>query len=141
VRPHRLYPAPFGPGSLRLSGNVGRVDHSVASNQGARPKRGLIGSVWTRAALALAVIEGILIIVGVIPRWTAVLVAGVVLAVYFLGGRNATSPTGRQAIWAVALSQAVVLFVPLVLWILGAVVIVAVAAVAAIVLIALVLDR
>jgi hypothetical protein len=91
--------------------------------------------------LILAAVEAVLILVGVIPRWTAVVVAVVVLAAYFLRGRSVSSPSTRQGLWAVALSQALVLFVPLILWMLGAIVIIGLAAVAAIVVAALLLDR
>ena len=98
-------------------------------------------SVWVKTALVIAAAEGVLVIFGVIPRWTVVLAAAVVLAGYFLRGRSVTSPSVRQGLWAVALSQAVVLFVPLVLWIIGAVVTVVLVAVAAVVLALLILDR
>jgi hypothetical protein len=117
------------------------VEPSVASKDGEKPRRRLIESVWVRAALAVAVAEGALVVAGVVPRWTAVLVAGVILAGYFVRGRHVTSPQLRQGLWAVALSQAVVLFVPIVLWIIGAVVIVALAAVAAVLLVLLIMDR
>ena len=98
-------------------------------------------SVWVKTALVIAAAEGVLVIFGVIPRWTVVLAAAVVLAGYFLRGRSVTSPSVRQGLWAVALPQAVVLFVPLVLWIIGAVVTVVLVAVAAVVLALLILDR
>lgn len=114
---------------------------SLVTDETPRPRRPLIQSVWARGAFAIAIAEGVLVVVGVIPRWTAVLVAGLVLAGYFLRGRTASSPSVRQGLWAVALSQAVVLFVPLVLWIIGALVVVALAALAAVVLVVLIMDR
>lgn len=89
----------------------------------------------------LAAVEGILIGVGVVPRWAAVGVAALLIFVYFAWGRTAQSPSVRQAIWAVALSQGIVLLVPLVLWAIGAAIIVALAVVAALVVVALIVDR
>jgi hypothetical protein len=117
------------------------VESSVASSGAPRQRRRLIESVWVRGALLIAAAEAVLVVVGVIPRWVAVVVAALVLAAYFLRGRSLSSPSIRQGFWAVAVSQALVLFVPLVLWILGAIVIVGLAAVAAIVLVVLLLDR
>ncbi len=104
-------------------------------------RKGLFESIWFRAALALAAVEGILIGVGVVPRWTAVGIAALLIVVYFVWGRTVKNPTVRQAIWALALSQGIVLLVPIILWAIGAAVIVALAVVAAVVVVALLVDR
>lgn len=111
-----------------------------AANEKPSPRK-LFASVWVRVALVVAVVEGILVGVDVIPRWVAVVVAAVVIAGYFLRGRAVTQPSVRQALWAAAMSQAIVLFVPIIGWIVGAAVIVVLAIVAALVLVALVIDR
>lgn len=89
----------------------------------------------------VAAIEAVLVAVGVIPRWASVVVAGLLITVYFVWGRTVSNPSVRQGIWAVALSQGIVLFVPIGLWAIGAAVIVLLAVVAALVVIALVVDR
>jgi len=105
------------------------------------PRKGLFESVWLRGALVVAVVEAVLVAVGVIPRIVAVVVAGLVIVAYFLWGRSVGRPAVRQTVWAVALSQAVVLFVPIVLWAIGATLIVLLAIVAALVVVALLVDR
>jgi hypothetical protein len=117
------------------------MDRSLASGEKPRPRRRLVESTWARAGLLIAGIEAILVVTGVIPRWLVVLIAVLALIAYFGAGRRASSPSVRQGAWAVALSQALVLFVPLLLWILGAVVVVAIAAVAAVVLVLIIVDR
>jgi hypothetical protein len=117
------------------------MERSLASGEKPRPRRRIVQSNWTRAALLLAAVETILLLVHVIPRWLVVVIAALVLAGYFFRGRNVSSPSLRQTAWTIALSQAVVLFVPLILWIIGAVVVVAIAAVAAALLVLLILDR
>jgi hypothetical protein len=117
------------------------MNTSLAATEGPRPRTRLLQSVWARAALIVAAAEAVLIVVGVIPRWTALVAAAAVLLLYFLYGRKVSPPTLRQGLWAIAISQALVLFVPIALWVLGALVIVGLAVVAALVLAALVLDR
>jgi hypothetical protein len=107
-----------------------------------KPPRGrLLESIWFRGALAIAFVEGILVAFDVIPRWIAVAVAVAVLAAYFLRGRGIKDASVRQGVWALALSQAVVLLVPLISWILSAAVIVVLAVVAVLLVIALIIDR
>ena len=116
------------------------MEPSVAPKAAAEERRGFLGSIWVQAALVVAVVESILVVVGVIPRWVAVVISIAVIAAYFAWGRNLTG-TSRQGAWAVTLSQAVVLFVPLILWILGATLVVIAAIVAVVVLVVLFADR
>jgi hypothetical protein len=67
-----------------------------------------------RLALWIAVVEGILIVLDRIPWSLAILVAIVAVAGYFWG-RNRLSDTTRQVAWIAAASQAVVIFVPILL--------------------------
>ncbi len=124
-------------GSWRRSGSFEHVEGTGETS----PRKGLFESVWFRGALVVAAIEAVLVAVGVIPRWASVVVAGLLITVYFVWGRTVSNPSVRQGIWAVALSQGIVLFVPIVLWAIGAAVIVLLAVVAALVVIALVVDR
>ena len=62
--------------------------------------------------MLVAFVEGILVVFDVIPRWVAIGIAVAVIAGYFLRGRQVKDPSGRQALWAITLSQAVVLLVP-----------------------------
>lgn len=94
-----------------------------------------------RIALAIAAIEGILVLAGAIPWWIVVLLALVALGGYVAWGRDHASPDVRIVTWTAAVSQLVVVLVPV---LAGAVVVlaaVAVVALAVIALAALLLDR
>lgn len=117
------------------------MEPSLASGEKPRPRRRFIESNWTRAGLLIAGAEAVLVVVGVIPRWLVVVIAAIVLVFYFARGRRASSPSVRQSAWSIALSQALVLFVPLILWVIGAIAIVAIAAVAAAIVVLIILDR
>ena len=94
-----------------------------------------------KVALAIAALEGILVLAGAIPWWVVVLLALVALAGYVAWGREHESPDVRVVTWTAAVSQLVVVLVPI---LAGAVVVlaaVAVVALAALALVALLLDR
>ena len=101
---------------------------------------------WLRArrvriALWIAVIEGVLVVIGPISRWIAVLVGVGAIAFYFLAGRDLPSQAGRQASWIAAASQALVLLVPVLVVVVGTLALIAVAILAVVALIALFSDR
>ena len=101
---------------------------------------------WLRArrvriALWIAVIEGVLVVIGPISRWIAVLVGVGAIAFYFLAGRDLPSQVGRQASWIAAASQALVLLVPVLVVVVGTLALIAVAILAVVALIALFSDR
>lgn len=94
-----------------------------------------------KVALAIAALEGILVLAGAIPWWVVVLLALVSLAGYVAWGREHESADVRVVTWTAAVSQLVVVLVPVVaglVVVLAAVVVVLLAAVA---LAALLLDR
>ena len=94
-----------------------------------------------KVALAIAVIEGILVLVGAIPWWIVVLLALVALVAYAAWGREHPSADVRVVTWTGAVSQLLVVLVPV---LAGAVVVLAalaVVALAAVALAALLLDR
>lgn len=94
-----------------------------------------------RVALAIAALEGILVLAGTIPWWVVLLVAAASLAAYVGWGREHESADVRVVTWTAAVSQLVVVLVPVVtglVVVLAAVVVVLLAAVA---LAALLLDR
>ena len=94
-----------------------------------------------RFALAIAALEGILVLVGAIEWWVVVLLALVALGVYAGWGREHRSPDVRFATWTAAVSQLVVVLVPLLAGVLIALAVVAVIALTAVALAALLLDR
>jgi hypothetical protein len=94
-----------------------------------------------RIAIAVAAAEGILVIVGAIPWWVVVLLALGSVAAYAAWGRDHRSPDVRVLTWTAAVSQLLVVLVPV---LAGAVVILAAVAVvvlAAVALAAILLDR
>jgi hypothetical protein len=94
-----------------------------------------------KVALGLAVAEGLLVAVGVISAWVAILVAIAVLAVYFGWARAQSAPWLRDPAWVIAVWQAVVLLVPVLVVVVGTLALVAVAAIAVVALVALFSDR
>ena len=94
-----------------------------------------------KVALAIAAIEGILVLARAIPWWLVVLLALGALVAYVGWGREHESADVRVVTWTAAVSQLVVVLVPV---LAGAVVVlaaVAVVALAALALAALLLDR
>jgi hypothetical protein len=94
-----------------------------------------------KVALAIAALEGILVVTGAISWWVVVLLALASLVAYVAWGRDHASADVRVATWTAAVSQLIVVLVPM---LAGAVVVlaaVAVVVVAALALGALLLDR
>jgi hypothetical protein len=104
------------------------------------------GGRWLRdrrlkVALGLAIAEGLLVALDVVSAWLAILVAIVLLAVYF-GWARASGPDWlREPGWIVAVWQSVVLLVPVLVVIVGTLALVAVGAIAILALVALFADR
>lgn len=65
-----------------------------------------------RLALWIAVAEGLLVLLGVIPRWPALLVAAGLLLFYVLVGRNLSSDKLREVSWIAAVSQLFIALLP-----------------------------
>ena len=94
-----------------------------------------------KVALGIAALEGVLVLAGLIPWWVVVLLALVALAGYAAWGREHESADVRVATWTAAVSQLLVVLVPV---LAGAVVVLAALAVvllAGLALAALLLDR
>src|SRR5437867_4092947 len=94
-----------------------------------------------RVALWIAIIEGLLIVVHVIPWFVAVIVAVAVVAGYFWAGHRLRSDTVRQASWIGAASQALVALVPVFVIIVGTLALIVVGALAVVALVLLLSDR
>jgi hypothetical protein len=94
-----------------------------------------------QVALAIAAVEGILVLAGVIPWWLVIALAVAAVAGYVRLGRDHGSPTLRAASWVAAVSQLVVVLVPAAVVVIGLLAIVIVVLLAVGALAALLLDR
>jgi hypothetical protein len=94
-----------------------------------------------RLALGIAALEGILVLAGAIAWWLVLLVALAALVVYAAWGREHPDAKVRFATWTAAVSQLLVVLVPVLAGALVALAVVAVVALAALALAALLLDR
>ena len=92
-------------------------------------------------ALGIAAVEAVLVVAGVLPWWLVVVAAAGSVALYLWLGRDHTSPGVRAATWIAAVSQLIVVLVPVGLVVVGILAIVAVAILAAVALAMLLLDR
>jgi hypothetical protein len=101
---------------------------------------------WLRSrrlqlALWLAVAEGLLVVVGIIPVWLALVVAAATLVFYLFVGRTIRADGVRQTLWVVAASQVLVALVPLLLLVLGVLAIMALVVLAGIAVVVLLANR
>jgi hypothetical protein len=94
-----------------------------------------------RIAGVIALTEGLMILVHVISWWAAVAFAVLVVVLYWYAGRDSQSYTFRQITWTAAVSQGIVVLVPLVFTIATSIAIGVVAIIAVIVLIVLFTER
>ena len=94
-----------------------------------------------RVAAWIALLEGVLVVVGVIPRWPALLVAAGVIVFYLAVGRSARPDWLRQTSWIAATSQALMALVPVLLIVVSTLALIAVAILAIVALIVLFSDR
>jgi hypothetical protein len=94
-----------------------------------------------RIALWVAVIEGLLTIIHVLPHLAIYVLAVVAIAFWATAGRNYKSNVGRQLAWIFAASQAAAVLVPIV-WIVAKwVAILAIGLIALVALVFLFLER
>lgn len=94
-----------------------------------------------RITLAIAAVEGLLYLFGVLSWWVAVLFAAITGAFWWYAGRSHRSDVVRHVSWILAASQLLVVCVPLALGLVKAVAIAVVALLAIAALIFLFTDR
>ena len=92
-------------------------------------------------AFGIAAVEAILVVIGVLPWWLVVAAAAGSVALYVWVGREHSSPGIRAGTWLAAVSQLIVVLVPVGLVVVGVLAIAVVAVLAAIALTVLLLDR
>lgn len=94
-----------------------------------------------QVALGVAVVEAIFVVADLIPWWVALAAATLSVAGHLWIGREHGSPLVRTISWVAAVSQLIVVLVPVGFVVLGLVVLVLAVIVAAVLLGALLLDR
>src|SRR5919205_3564685 len=95
--------------------------HSTRASRWLRERR-------LRLALWIAVLEGIVVAIrGDISRWTVIVIAALVLAVYMSLRDRIRWDAGRQVLWIVAASQVMALLVVILAFVVGIVALVLVA--------------
>ena len=94
-----------------------------------------------KISLWIAVVEGLLVLIHVLPHLAVYILAVAAVAFWAAAGRNYRSNTARQASWILAASQALVVLIPAVWFIAKTVAIVAIAVIAVVALIFLFTER
>jgi hypothetical protein len=94
-----------------------------------------------RIAFWIAVVEGLLLVFGVISRWGALLVAVLIIVGYFAIGTRVRFPVARDVAWIAAVSQALVALIPILLIVVSTLALIAVGILAVVALIVLFGDR
>ena len=94
-----------------------------------------------RIALVVAVIEGILVLIGSIEWWIVLVLAIAAVAFYVLRGREARREEVREGSWIFAVSQLAVVLVPVLALVLTAFAVVALVLIAVVALVVLLRDR
>jgi hypothetical protein len=95
----------------------------------------------TRIAFWIAVVEGILLLVGAVNRWVVLLLAVAIILAYFGFARQLRSPLARDVAWIAAVSQALVALVPILVILVGTLALIAVGVLAVVALVLLFGDR
>jgi hypothetical protein len=94
-----------------------------------------------KLALLIALVEGILVLVGEIDWWVVVLLAVGTTALYVWRGRTSSRPDVREVTWIAAVSQVAVVLVPALALVLTAFAVVALVLLALLALVVLLRDR
>ena len=94
-----------------------------------------------KIALWIAVAEGVLTLIGLIPHWLVYALAVVAIVFWAFAGRNYKSNLGRQISWIFAASQAACVLVPIVWFLAKTAAIIAIAVIALVALIYLFTER
>jgi FtsH-binding integral membrane protein len=94
-----------------------------------------------KISLWIAVAEGLLTLVGLMPHWLVYVLAGVAIAFWAGAGRNYSSSLARQLSWIFAASQAAAVLVPIVWFVAKTAAIIAIAIIAVVALVYLFTER
>ena len=94
-----------------------------------------------RVALAIAVVEGLLVALDVIDWLPALLIAALLLLFYFTYGRRLRWDWAREASWIGATSQTFVALIPVLVIVIGTLALIGVGVIAVVALVLLFADR
>lgn len=94
-----------------------------------------------KAALLVAVVEGLLVLFDVIDWWVVVLAAILAVVLYVWRGRAARREELREASWILAVSQVAVVLVPALVLVATALAVFALVLLAVVALVVLIRDR
>jgi len=94
-----------------------------------------------RLVLWIALVEGVLVLVDAIPWWTVLVLAAAAFITYTVVGRGHESTVVREGSWIVAVTQLIVVLVPVLALLLTTLAVVALVLVAVGALALLLLDR
>ena len=112
------------------------IDQPVLEHGSSRPGRWLRRN-RTTIALAIAIVEGVLLVFGAINRPLAIVFAVGIIVIYLWFGRRLRPSIPHDIAWIAAVSQALVALIPLLLFVVTAVAVVGVAILAVVALIVL----
>ncbi len=112
----------------------------VLEHGSSRSERWLRGN-RLRIALWIAIVEGALVVFDVIDVLPALLVAALVIGLYFWLSTRIRAGVARDGLWIGAVSQAMVALVPFLVLIVGTLALIAVGALAVVVLVLLLTGR
>lgn len=116
------------------------IDHPVIEHGSTRTDRWLQRN-RLRLAVWIAVVEGLLLILGFVNRWATLFVAVLVVVAYFVVGSRLRPGAARDVAWTAAVSQALVALIPILLIVVSTMALVAVAILGVVALIVLFGDR
>jgi hypothetical protein len=86
----------------------------VAADTDRAERPGYLREHRLRLSLLIAVVEALLVIVGVIPKLALYALTAIALALWFGFARSYKSNVARQASWVFAASQSIAVLVPIV---------------------------
>ena len=126
---------------VRLSGYVFGMEQSTPIEHGHGRLGTLLRERRWQLVLGIVLVEGILVLFDAIPWWTVLVLALLAFALYVGVGRGHRTLAVHEGSWIAAVSQLVVVLVPVLALVLTALAVVALVLIAVAVLALLLLDR
>ena len=117
------------------------VDSGQLVEHGSTPLGRWLRARRLRIAAWIAVVEGLLVLIHVLPRIPAIILAAAIIVFYFGFGRQVRADAVRQVSWIAATSQALMVLVPVLAALIGGLAVIALAVLAVVALVVLLQDR